>query len=322
MAVSPDQSGIAEVSAAEAPRNLEGALWMTASGLVFTVFLTLSKVQSAEYDPGFLAFFRSFIALILTLPVIMQQGWGIMRIHQPGMVLLRSLFGTMGFIFGFYAVSAQFGLPLSEFNAISFSRAMFITVLAAGLLKETVGWHRWGATLAGFIGVLIMTQPQAGVSLGTLLALAAAFCYGRGDHTGEAALPQSPAGYAADLGEFALLGDAVAAGSLEDAGGDALLAGLGHDHTDGRLRCGRAVFLHPRHGDRGRLVPVADRLFAPAHGRDSGLAAVQGAAGTVDLGRYIHHHRCDGLYNLTGTPDAAAAVRRRLKVLFEVFPCE
>lgn len=149
---------------------------MTASGLVFTVFLTLSKVQSAEYDPGFLAFFRSFIALILTLPVIVQQGWGIMRIHQPGMVLLRSLFGTMGFIFGFYAVSARFGLPLSEFNAISFSRAMFITVLAAVLLKETVGWHRWGATLAGFIGVLIMTQPQAGVSLGTLLALAAAFC--------------------------------------------------------------------------------------------------------------------------------------------------
>ncbi|MAB12043.1 DMT family transporter [Hyphomonas sp.] len=176
MAVSPDQSGIAEVSSAEEPRNLEGALWMTASGFVFTVFLTLSKVQSAEYDPGFLAFFRSFIALILTLPVIMQQGWGIMRIHQPGLVLLRSLFGTMGFIFGFYAVSAQFGLPLSEFNAISFSRAMFITVLAAVLLKETVGWHRWGATLAGFIGVLIMTQPQAGVSLGTLLALAAAFC--------------------------------------------------------------------------------------------------------------------------------------------------
>ncbi|WP_375208583.1 DMT family transporter [Hyphomonas jannaschiana] len=176
MAVSPDQSGIADVTAAEPPRNLEGALWMTASGLVFTVFLTLSKVQSAEYDPGFLAFFRSFIALILTLPVIVQQGWGIMRIHQPGMVLLRSLFGTMGFIFGFYAVSAQFGLPLSEFNAISFSRAMFITVLAAVLLKETVGWHRWGATLAGFIGVLIMTQPQAGVSLGTLLALAAAFC--------------------------------------------------------------------------------------------------------------------------------------------------
>ena len=149
---------------------------MLASGAVFTAFLTLSKLQSSHYDPGFLAFFRSFVALILTVPVILQQGWSILRIHQPGFVLLRSLFGTLGFIFSFYAVSAQFGLPLSAFNAISFSRAMFITILAALLLKEQVGWHRWGATLAGFIGVLIMTQPQSGLSAGTLLALASAFC--------------------------------------------------------------------------------------------------------------------------------------------------
>lgn len=149
---------------------------MVASGAVFTAFLTLSKIQSAHYDPGFLAFFRASIALVLTFPVILRQGVSILRIHQPGLVLLRSLFGTMGFIFGFYAVSARFGLPLSEFNAISFSRAMFITVLAAVILKEQVGWHRWGATLAGFVGVLVMTQPQAGVSTGTLLALAAAFC--------------------------------------------------------------------------------------------------------------------------------------------------
>lgn len=151
---------------------------MLASGAIFTVFLTLSKIQSAHFDPGFLAFFRSFIALLMVVPVILQQGLGILRVHQPGLVLLRSLFGTLGFIFSFYAVSAQFGLPLSEFNAISFSRAMFITILAALLLKEQVGWHRWGATLAGFVGVLIMTQPQSGVSLGTLLALAAAFCMG------------------------------------------------------------------------------------------------------------------------------------------------
>jgi drug/metabolite transporter (DMT)-like permease len=178
MAISPDPSGLADVNAAERPRNLEGAIWMAASGAIFTVFLTLSKIQSAHFDPGFLAFFRSFIALLMIVPVILQQGLSILRVHQPGLVLLRSLFGTLGFIFGFYAVSAQFGLPLSEFNAISFSRAMFITVLAALLLKEQVGWHRWGATLAGFVGVLIMTQPQSGVSLGTLLALAAAFCMG------------------------------------------------------------------------------------------------------------------------------------------------
>jgi drug/metabolite transporter (DMT)-like permease len=157
-------------------RNLEGALWMAASGVVFTAFLTLSKLQSAHYDPGFLAFWRAAVALMITLPIIFQQGLGILRVQQPGMVFVRSLFGTLGFILSFYAVSDAVGLPLSAFNAISFSRAMFITVIAALILRETVGWHRWGATLAGFVGVLIMTQPQSGVSLGTLLALAAAFC--------------------------------------------------------------------------------------------------------------------------------------------------
>ncbi|MCA8900972.1 MAG: DMT family transporter [Hyphomonas sp.] len=149
---------------------------MAASGAVFTVFVTLSKVQSSHFDPGFLAFWRAFIALAITVPVILQQGLSILRIRQPGLILVRSMFGTLGFMFGFYAVSAQYGLPLSEFNAISFSRALFVTVLAALLLKETVGWHRWGATLVGFAGVLIMTQPQSGLSMGTLLALAAAFC--------------------------------------------------------------------------------------------------------------------------------------------------
>ncbi|KCZ91685.1 putative transporter [Hyphomonas johnsonii MHS-2] len=149
---------------------------MIASGAVFTAFLTLSKLQSAHFDPGFLAFWRTAIALVITLPIIFQQGLGIMRIQQPGMVFLRSLFGTMGFILSFYAVSDAVGLPLSEFNAISFSRAMFITIIAALFLGETVGWHRWGATLAGFIGVLVMTQPQTGVSVGTLLALGAAVC--------------------------------------------------------------------------------------------------------------------------------------------------
>ena len=149
---------------------------MLASGAMFTLFLTLSKVQSVEFSPGFLSFWRAMVGVVVTLPVIFQQGWGVMRVHQPGLILLRSLFGTLGFVFGFYAVSDALGLPLSEFNAISFSRALFVTVLAALLLREQVGPHRWGATLAGFVGVLVMMQPQLGLSAGMVLALLAAAC--------------------------------------------------------------------------------------------------------------------------------------------------
>lgn len=170
----PDTSSPAGVTPAPRPRNLQGALWMIASGFAFTGFVTLSKVISATYDPGFLAFWRTAIAMLLVMPALFYYGFSILKLHQPGLVFARSIFGTMGFAFGAYAVSDQMGLPLSEFNAVSFSRAMFVTVIAVIFLKETAGWHRWGATLVGFIGVLIMTQPQSGISLGMLFALAAA----------------------------------------------------------------------------------------------------------------------------------------------------
>lgn len=147
---------------------------MIASGLTFTGFVTLSKVMSQTFDPGFLAFWRTAVAMMIVMPVIVRRGFGIMKLHRPGLVLLRSVFGTLGFAFGSYAVSDAMGLPLSEFNAVSFSRAMFVTVFAALILKELVGWHRWGATLVGFFGVLVMTQPQGGISTGMVLALAAA----------------------------------------------------------------------------------------------------------------------------------------------------
>ena len=165
----------ADLAPASPTRNLEAALWMIGSGVVFTAFLTLSKLQSATYDPGFLAFWRAAVGMILMVPIIINQGWLVMRIYQPWLILLRSLFGTLGFVFGFYAVSDAIGLPLSEFNAISFSRGLFITLLAVFLLKEKVGPHRWIATLVGFVGVIVMTQPQTGLSVGTLLALGAAF---------------------------------------------------------------------------------------------------------------------------------------------------
>lgn len=170
-----DQSGVPDLETIAAPRNIEGALWMIGSGIAFTGFLTLSKVMSSQFDPGFLAFWRAGVACLVTLPIIFQQGLSVLKVQQPGLIFLRSMFGTLGFALGFYAVSDAIGLPLSEFNSISFSRAIFVTILAVFLLKERVGIHRWGATLMGCVGVMIMLQPQLGVSLGMVLALASAF---------------------------------------------------------------------------------------------------------------------------------------------------
>ena len=160
---------------------------MLLSGIGFTVYTVLAKELSEDVHPVFLAFWRSFFALIISVPVILRAGISKMKTKRPGLLLARSLFGTLGFTLAMVAVSDFFTLSLSQFNAISFSRSLFVTVLAAIVLREIVGPHRWGAVAIGFFGVLVMVvpgalmfwDPSAGQAFqldgGTLCALGSAF---------------------------------------------------------------------------------------------------------------------------------------------------
>ena len=167
--------------------NLQGALLMLLSSLGFTLYLLMNKLLSSEAHPVVLAFARAFIGFALAVPFIAKMGWGRLRTKRPGMLIVRSLCGTLGFTLAIIAVSDMFTMTLAEFNAISFTRPLFVTILAALVLREAVGLQRWSAVALGFVGVLIMVLPgvfyfwqpgaMAGLSLGlgSLVALGSAF---------------------------------------------------------------------------------------------------------------------------------------------------
>ena len=179
--------------------NLKGAILMIVSGVGFTIYLLMNKLLSGKVHPVFLAFWRAFFGMAMALPLIMHRGFSILRTRRPGMLLVRSLFGTLGFTLAIIAVSQSFTLPwapdkvieaeltLAQFNAISFTRPLFVTLLAALVLREIVGVQRWVAVAVGFIGVIIMVMPGAlmfwqagafdglGFNLGSGMALASAF---------------------------------------------------------------------------------------------------------------------------------------------------
>jgi drug/metabolite transporter (DMT)-like permease len=54
-------------------------------------------------------------------------------------------------------------LPLSDAIALGLSGPIFLTVLSIPFLGEKVGIRRWSACIVGFVGVLVMTRPGAGV---------------------------------------------------------------------------------------------------------------------------------------------------------------
>jgi drug/metabolite transporter (DMT)-like permease len=50
-------------------------------------------------------------------------------------------------------------LPLADVHAIAAVTPLLVTALSVPILGERVGWRRWAAVGAGFIGVLIIVRP-------------------------------------------------------------------------------------------------------------------------------------------------------------------
>lgn len=80
------------------------------------------------------------------------------RVFFHPAVLARNLSEMLGAI-GF--ITALVTIPLSVASSILQAAPLVITMGAALLLGEAVGWRRWSAIAIGFVGVLIIVRPGA-----------------------------------------------------------------------------------------------------------------------------------------------------------------
>lgn len=163
------------VAAASTSRHsndtLQGAMWITLAALINSQMLLLVRFAGETLPPVEIAFFRGAFGLLIILPFVLRQGMEGFRTHRPGLQVLRGISSSMILICGFYAIVH---LPLAQVSAISFSRPLFVLLLAAIFLSERIRMYRSLATLAGFIGVLIIVRPMGEVEFAALIALLAA----------------------------------------------------------------------------------------------------------------------------------------------------
>jgi drug/metabolite transporter (DMT)-like permease len=79
-------------------------------------------------------------------------------------------------MFGFFYGLAR--MPLVNALTIAFLAPLIVTALSVPFLGEHVGWRRWLAVIAGFIGVVIVLRPGDGMFTPAAIAvLIAAFCW-------------------------------------------------------------------------------------------------------------------------------------------------
>jgi drug/metabolite transporter (DMT)-like permease len=141
-------------------RPIFGIALINAAVVVFTVMDAVIKGVSESFPTGQLVFFRNLFAFGPILIFMLHQGQVQLRTRHAVGHLLRGLFGVSAMYCYFLSYKL---LPLSEAIALGLSGPIFLTVLSIPFLGERVGLRRWSACIVGFLGVLVMTRPGAGV---------------------------------------------------------------------------------------------------------------------------------------------------------------
>ncbi|MDG2519488.1 DMT family transporter [Lysobacter soli] len=145
---------------------------MLASTLCFGVMAIAIRLASHTLSTVEIAFFRNFFGLMTVLPLVMRMDPASLRTKQLPRYFVRCVIGIFSMLCGFWAIGH---LPLAQAISLSYSSPVFVTILAAVMLGETVRGRRWAAVAAGFIGVLVIVRPFSHeFTGGTLIALLAA----------------------------------------------------------------------------------------------------------------------------------------------------
>ena len=156
------------------PLSVRAVLLMVTGCLLFSIMGALVKLLGQRLDSFQIAFFRCFFGFIAFLPfVLLKKGRRAFRTTHFYGHFLRAAIGVAAIIAGFYATTR---LPLTDSTAISFTAPLFMILTAIFLLGEKVRWRRGLATVAGFIGVLVMVRPDSGtLDVAAMVGLFAAF---------------------------------------------------------------------------------------------------------------------------------------------------
>ncbi len=131
-----------------------------AATLFLSLMFALAKLaRERGVDLLEILFFRQSL-MVLPVAAIAAAGPGLasLKTARPGAHVRRAATGLTGMALNFATISI---LPLAEAQTIWFTTPLFATIIAAGWLGEQVGPHRWGAVVLGFVGVLVMFQPQS-----------------------------------------------------------------------------------------------------------------------------------------------------------------
>lgn len=138
--------------------NLTGALLMMASMAAFTLNDTVMKTMAHDVPLFQLLLLRGgYTVLFVGLIAWYMGGLKARPTRKDSVLILLRMVGETGSAYFF--LTALFNMPLANVSAIMQALPFVITLVAAVLFQEPLGWRRMSAIVIGFVGVMLIVRP-------------------------------------------------------------------------------------------------------------------------------------------------------------------
>ena len=140
-----------------ATNNLKAAFFVIIAMTMITINDAVIKHLTQVFNIGQIMFLRgSLVCLLFAIVMLLKR--------QP--VMIKESFHKWNLIRAMLELAATFSfltglsmLPIATASTLGFSSPIFLAILAAFMLGEKVSITRWLVIIAGFCGVMMITNP-------------------------------------------------------------------------------------------------------------------------------------------------------------------
>ncbi len=151
----------------------KAALWMLGAIASFTLMAIAGRAVSVELDTFELMMYRSLIGIAIVVSI--GAALGTLKDVQTGNMKLHMFRNLSHFAGQNLWFAALMMIPLAQVVALEFTSPIWIALLAPIFLSEKLTKLRVLVAFFGFIGAMIVAQPDfSNIEPGVLLALGAA----------------------------------------------------------------------------------------------------------------------------------------------------
>ena len=142
--------------------NLRGAALMAYAMTAFALNDTCIKLVAADLPLMQVVLLRGLVATVLIGAVAVRAGVFGASLGRRDLTLVM-LRGGAEAAAAWTFLTALLHMPIADLTAILQALPLAVTLGAALIFGEPVGWRRWAAIAVGFVGVLLIVRPGSDV---------------------------------------------------------------------------------------------------------------------------------------------------------------